>query len=508
MHRVPEANVSLWSATTPESDFPALQGSISVDVAVVGGGVTGLTAATLLAAAGARVALVEARHIATGTTGNTTAKVTSLHRTIYASLIERFGEEQSQLYADANQAALERIVSLAQERSIECELRRLPAYTYASSAEGVSEIQAEVEAARRLGLPASYTEDVPLALGARAAVRFERQLAFHPRKYCLGLAASLAAEGAQVFERTRVKEVLEDGPRLVVRAEEGRIDADHVIIATLQPFTAAGGFFAKTYPSRSYALAARVEGAAPEGMFLSLETPTRSVRPGPAGDEALLVIEGEEHKTGQDDETRERYAALEAWARETFTVRSVEHRWSAQDYMSPDRVPYVGRASSDSPRLLVATGFGKWGLSNGTAAAMMLSELALGRESPWLSLFDATRLKPGTSTVQLVKENLDVAKRFIGDRLSRLVAPTVEQLAPGEGALVRHKGQPLAAYRDQHGELYALSASCTHLGCLVAWNSAERSWDCPCHGSRFDFRGRVLEGPAVEPLEREPLTQD
>jgi Rieske Fe-S protein len=287
-----------------------------------------------------------------------------------------------------------------------------------------------------------------------------------------------------------------------VTADGGRVLADQAILATLLPVTAAGGFFAKTYPSRSYALAARVEEAAPDGMLLSVETPTRSVRPGPAGDEALLVVEGEEHETGQDDDTRDRYAALESWVRDTYRVRAIEHRWSAQDYMSPDRVPYVGRASDGARRLLVATGFGKWGLSNGTAAAMMLSELALGRDHPWLAVFDSTRRKPGSSTAELVRENLDVARRFVADRLAGLRAPSLAELAPGEGSLVSHAGETLAASRDEGGGVRAFSPRCTHLGCLVAWNTAERTWDCPCHGSRFDHEGRVIEGPAVQDLER------
>jgi Rieske Fe-S protein len=358
----------------------------------------------------------------------------------------------------------------------------------------------------RLGLPASLEREVPLPWAVEAAVRLDGGLLFHPRKYCLGLAGALPGAGSHVFEGSRVGEIEQEG-RCVVHTPGGRVEADHVVVATLLPFGPEGGFFAKAHPSRSYAMAVRVEGPGPEGMFLSADSPTRSVRPHTSDDGTLLVVEGEEHKTGHETDTEGRYAAVERWARERFAVQSVAQRWSAQDFMSPDRVPYVGRASAGSERLLVATSFGKWGMSNGTAAAMMLTDLVLGRPNDWLELFDATRLKPGTTTAQLVKDNLDVARRFVGDRLATLRPRPIERLAPGEGAIVELEGERVAAFRDEQGRMSACSAVCTHMGCLVSWNPAERSWDCPCHGSRFDTEGRVLEGPAVRDLEPRPVPQ-
>jgi len=498
---VTERNLSLWRATTPETDHPPLSGAVRVDVAVVGGGITGLTAALLLKAAGARVAVIEARRIAVGTTGNTTAKVTPLHGLIYDHLVGTFGERRARLYADANRAGVERVASLARQHEIGCDLRPADAYTYTESPRRIPELEAEVAAATALGLPATLEREVPLPWGVEGAVRLPGGLLFHSRRYCLGLAAAIAGDGSNLFEHSRVTELEYGGP-CVVRTAGGRVEADHAIVATLLPFPLEGGFFAKTHPSRSYAMAVRADGPAPDGMFLSADPPSRSVRPHPSDDGALLVIEGEEHKTGQEDDTEGCYRALERWGRERLGARSVEHRWSAQDFMSADRVPYVGRASARAERLLVATGFGKWGMSNGTAAAMMLSDLVLGRENPWLELFDAGRLKLGATTAQLVKENANVARRFLADRLATLAPPPSDSLGPGEGGIVEHDGERVAAYRDEDGRLTACSPVCTHLGCLVAWNPAERSWDCPCHGSRFDALGRVLEGPAVKDLER------
>ncbi|WP_217915604.1 FAD-dependent oxidoreductase [Miltoncostaea marina] len=499
-------HASLWVATTPGTAYPALEGALEVDVAVVGGGITGLTTATLLADAGMAVAVVEARRIATGTTGNTTAKATALQGLVYSSLADRLGEETAQVYAEANLAGVELIARLAEELAIDCDLRRRPAVTYAASAETAPAVEAEAQAARRAGLPARLDEDAALPVAVTAAVRLDDQIIFHPRKYCLGLAERLAAAGATLVERTRVTAVEEDGPWQVLVCPAGTVRARHVVLATLMPFPLDGGYFAKAAPSRSYALGARIDGEVPAGMYLSVDRPTRSVRPHPADDGDVLVIEGDAHKTGQDGDPARHYAAVEAWARERFPVVEVTHRWSAQDYTPADGMPYVGRLTSRQEAVLVATGFGKWGMSNGSAAARILADLVLGRDNAWAATFDSTRLNPGASLPDLVKENLNVGKRLIGDRARTALRPrSPDTLAPGEGAVVTTGGEKVAAYRDQQGELHTVSPVCTHMGCEVTWNAAELTWDCPCHGSRFEYDGEVIDGPATRPLERREI---
>jgi nitrite reductase/ring-hydroxylating ferredoxin subunit len=231
-------------------------------------------------------------------------------------------------------------------------------------------------------------------------------------------------------------------------------------------------------------------------MYISAEEPTRSVRP--TGD--WTIIGGEGHKTGHDDRTTERYEAVERWARDRFDVSSVDYRWSAQDYVTVDGVPYVGPISSGNDRVLVATGFRKWGMTNGTAAALILADVVAGRPNEWLPAFDSTRRAPRASITQLVRDNLDVGKRLIGDRLGSLRARPATELSPGHGEVADIEGAKVAAFRDDDGTLHTISARCTHLGCYITFNDAERTWDCPCHGSRFDVQGRVLEGPAVEDL--------
>jgi Rieske Fe-S protein len=265
------------------------------------------------------------------------------------------------------------------------------------------------------------------------------------------------------------------------------------------PILDRGAFFARAFPSRSYGIAVSLEGDAPAGMSINLESPTRSVRRLPDG--RGIVVVGEDPKVGDEHGTPERYAALEAWARKHFPVRAVGARWSAQDYMAADGMPYVGRLPGGSGQIWTATGFNKWGLTSGTAAAMILTDLIQDRVNPWAGLFDAGRIDVLPSAKKFIKENAAVAARFVGDRLRALTVLDIDELPAGEGGIVRSSGGRVAAYRDDSGILHTCSPLCTHMGCYVQWNAAEKSWDCPCHGSRFDYQGNILQGPAVRGLE-------
>jgi Rieske Fe-S protein len=297
----------------------------------------------------------------------------------------------------------------------------------------------------------------------------------------------------------------EEDDTCTVRTDGGSVTAEHVVVATHLPFLDRGAFFARCHPVRSYALSARLEGPVPQGMYLAADSPTRSVRSAVVEGEQVAILGGEGHKVGQDEDTRQRYGSLEAWAREHFAVRAVTHRWSAQDYVPVDHVPFVGPLSPGSERVLVATGYSKWGMTNGTAAARILADRIAGRDNAWASFFDTGRLNPRQSVKELLEENADVVKRFVGDRLRTETGRGVGDLARGQAAVVAAGGERVAAYRDDTGALHAVSPVCTHLGCTVTWNTAETTWDCPCHGSRFTVDGKVIQGPAVEDLEPRDL---
>ena len=494
---------SFWVESTPETDYAPLAGRVSVDVAVIGAGITGLTSATLLKREGKTVAVVEAKRIVRGATGYTTAKVTSGHGVIYSELMKTFGAEGARRYAEANQAALERVARFVDEDGIDCDFERKANYVYAESREEIESLEREVEAARSCGLGASFVEDTPLPYEVAGAVRLADQAQFHPRKYLLALAQTIPGDGSHVFELTRALDV-DAGSACAVKTDRGTVLARDVIVATHLPFLDRGLFFAKTYPHRSYAVAAPIdEKHAPNGMFINAGTPTRSARTIHDGNRLLLQVGGNGHKAGEEEDTPRRYEQLEEFLREHWPEAGpVEYRWSTQDYMSLDRVPYVGRLRRRLQQVTTATGFNKWGMTNGTAAAMILSDGILERPNEWAEVFEAKRLKPRVSAGKLVKEGASVGFHFLADRLGRADERSPDGLAPGEGAILRVGRRKRAVYRDEAGALHILSAVCRHLRCIVAWNPAERTWDCPCHGSRYTGEGQAIQGPTVKDLER------
>ncbi|MDT4952228.1 MAG: hypothetical protein QOJ02_366 [Acidobacteriota bacterium] len=503
---LPGEPVSLWLATTPETDFPQLKSDLSVDVAIIGGGIAGITTALLLKERGAKVAVIEARRIAASVTGNTTAKVTSQHGLIYDHLVSQFGMEGAQAYADSQQAALEKIASLVEANRIDCDFTRTNAYVYTEEEDELKRITAEVEAATKLGLPASYVETTPLPFEIKGAIQFSNQARFHPRKYLLALARKIQGDGSNIFEETRALDIEEEDSTCRVATDQGVVKAGKVVIASHFPFYDHGMYFARMHPKRSYVLGCRLSGEAPEGMFITSDAPFHSFRSNPleTGGE-IWMVGGENHKTGQGGDTREHYTNLERWARERFDVETIEYRWSTQDNVTVDRVPYIGKASSGSEHLFVATGFGGWGMTNSTVSAIILSDLVLGRENAWSSLYDPNRFKPLTSVKDLVVENVDVAKHFVGDRLSVKEEESVPDLMEGEGRVVELDDEKVAICKLEGGATHAVSATCTHMGCVVAWNGAEKSWDCPCHGSRFNYDGTVIQGPANKDLKKVSL---
>lgn len=464
-------------------------------MAVIGGGIVGAATAYELHRAGIGVVLLEARRLGDGTSGNSTAKVSSLHGLAYRDL----DPDTARLYGDANEWGLARIVELTSELGIDCALRRKPAYTYAEDSADLAEVEEEVGAALAAGLPASFTTESDLPWEIAGAVRFDNQAEFQPVDYILGLAAELDRERTRVYERTRATAV--SGEEVLTDAGFS-VRAERVVVATQLPILDRGLFFARTYPEHSYALSLRIRGPLPQGMYLSTESPAHTLRAIPWEGEELLLVGGESHDMTRTKD-RGGFAALERWARERFEVDSVEHRWGAHDLMTEDGLPYVGPLTPTNDRVLIATGMHKWGYALGTASAAILAAVAQGRHHPWGDTFHSWRRPPLSTLPKALLHNAEDGVTFFGDRLRRRRG--VGDLAPGEGRIIGAGAGQQAVHRDDEGVLHAVAARCTHLGCIVRWNAGEATWDCPCHGSRFEPDGTVLAGPATQPLEtREP----
>lgn len=496
---------SIWLATAAKRDpFPRLEGDVSADVAVLGGGIVGVTTALMLTEQGVDVVLVEADRVGGGVTGHTTAKVSSQHGLIYSQIRSKHGANAARTYGQANQVALEWIARRVRDDDIGCDFRRRDAFAYMPVGSGRSQLEEETEAAQEAGMPATLVGQTALPYPVEGAVCFADQAEFHVGRYMDALVDRLRAGGCRIYESSRAVEVDEDDP-VTVKVPGGKVSAGRVVVATHFPFPDRSLAFARVHAQRSYALACRIGGSVPEGMFLSGGSPTRSIRAVPVDGEELLLVGGEGHTPGTGGDSRERYRALEQFAREHWDVKSVDYRWSSQDNTTIDLLPYVGPLTPRSHAVLMATGFNKWGMTGGTAAAMILAELAQGRDHQWASLFTPNRFKPAASAKKLIEENAQAGFRMVYDRVTNRGERPLGDLAAGEGDIVKLGGEKVAGYRDDDGQLFAVSTRCTHLGCQVNWNAAERSWDCPCHGSRFGPDGRVLHGPAVHRLERKPL---
>ncbi|NUC71874.1 FAD-dependent oxidoreductase [Haloterrigena sp. SYSU A558-1] len=504
---------SLWLATTPTTDYDPLEGDLEVDVAVVGGGITGLTAAIELQEAGKTVVVLESDRIVESTTGHTTAKLTSQHGLIYDTLVSKFGRKRAGQYARANEAAIDAVERRVEEHGIDCDFRRTPAYTYAASSDEISTVSEEVETAQRLGLPAEYVEETPLPFETNGAVRFDEQAEFHPRKYLLAIAEQIHEDDGDsaVFEETRAVDI-DPGEPCRVETERGAVVADDVVVATHFPVLDRAGYFSRMHPHRAYLLAVRVDEEPPEGMYYNTASPPATIRTQPAEPaddtdepEELVLVGGQSHKPSvSGPPTSERYRRCERFAREHFSVESIEYRWSTMDYSPVDKVPFIGQIDPLAEHVYVGTGFKGWGMSGGTAAGMILADLIVDGANPWADVFDPQRFTPKASAKSFLEENAKVGGSFVGDRiksfLASLGADGSDIPDPGEGGIVRRTGRPMGVYRDEEGSVHAVSAVCPHMGCLVRWNDAERTWDCPCHGSRFTHEGNVLSGPALEGL--------
>lgn len=499
---------SYWMQSAPGEPYPSLTEDIEVDVVVLGAGIAGMSVAWELVERGVSVAVLEAHRVAADITGFTTAKVSALHTLVYDHLTRTVSAEATATYAQSQQSALERVASLVDQLDIDCDFERAASYTYATKADGVDQIRAEAAAASAAGLDASFVTETGLPFAVAGAVRVENQAQFHPRRYMLALADAFTTRGGTIYESTRAVG-LKQGSRCRVTSENSHIvTARDVVVATHYPVFDRALLFTRLRPHADVVVAGAIPADRdPGGMFITAEGATRSVRTAPLpGGRRLLIVTGEKFVPGAPGKggVRGHLERLAAWARDHFDPGELTYQWQAQDNSTPDRVPFIGPLHVGTKHAFVATGFGGWGMTNGVLAGLLLADQITGVKNVWSDLYDPRRFSPRRETPTMLKDQAEIGSHFVGDRLKSVLRTdsSVQALAPGEATVVRAGIGAKAVYRDDDGELHAVSATCTHLGCLVQFDDLQREWACPCHGSRFGIDGAVLHGPANTPLAR------
>lgn len=498
---------SFWTANSAPPRFAALSKDAHADVCIVGAGIAGLSTAYLLARQGKSVIVLDDGPVGSGQTQRTTAHLSNAIDDRYVEIEKIHGQDGARLAAESHTAAIDRIEAIAQAEGIDCDFLRVDGYLFTPPGEPTDILDREFEAARRAGLTGvELVGRAPIdSFDTGRALRFPRQGQFHPLKYLAGLARAIQSHGGQIFCDTHVKRV-DGGDTAHIETKNGpTVTADAVVVATNAPINDLVAIHTKQAPYISYAIGARLpRGSITRALYWDTLEYYHFVRLQPLDDESdLLIVGGEDHKEGQADDGQRRWANLEQWARERFPMfGEVEHRWSGMVLETTDGLAFIGRNPLDKENVYTVTGDSGMGMTHGTIAGILLTDLIMGRDNPWSTIYDPSR-KPvwGMAWKEYLIENANVAKQYARDWLGGGDVASVDEIPRGRGALVRRGFRKIAAYRDEHGELHECSAVCPHLGCIVHWTDASQTWDCPCHGSQFDPYGQVLNGPANTPLE-------
>lgn len=498
----PKMPSTYWRDTEEVRSFSKLNQHAETDVAIVGGGITGLTTAYLLKDSGLKIALIDAGRLIDGTTGYTTAKVTAQHGLIYNYLKSHFDLDTAKNYYEFNNQAMKLIDEIIYKEKIDCDYSLEDAVIYSTEKSNAKKLDKEKETYDEIGIPNELREDIPLDIEVEKALYMKSQAQFHPVKYLSKVIEALVEAGVDIYENT-VATGVKNGDKPVVKLKDGgSITCKHVVDASHFPFTDFRGFFsARLYPERSYIIASKSAKTYPGGMYASIDSPSRSIRATPFDGEDLWLIGGEGHKTGKGGDTFEKYLSLKQYADEKFGLTTFQYRWSAQDMTSLDYMPYIGPISNKQSNIHVATGFRKWGMTLGTGAARLIADIILDEVNPYQKMFAPDRFHADPDLAHFAEINGEAAKELIKGKLEYSKG-NIEEMHKDHGEVMRINGTRAGVYKDLSGNVQIVDTTCTHMGCELNWNQGERTWDCPCHGSRFSTKGDVLEGPAKSPLKK------
>lgn len=492
---------SLWIKTTKdEINLKSLESDEETEVCVIGAGLFGLTTAYYLTQCGKKVVVLERDGIGKKVSGNTTGKITSQHELFYTHLVEDYGEEYAKKYLKANEQAIRNIQQIIDREKIECEFSTQKSYVYTTKQDEVIEIEKEVEIVNKLGKDAKFVTNIELPLKIKGAIEFDGQAQFHPRKYMLGLANAILKQN-KIYNYTTVTDVEKDGDNYKIYTDKGNIKAKYVVLATHFPTINMPGFyFLKMYQSTSYLIAIETNSKLPQGMYINIREPVYSFRKANYNGKEILLIGGAGHKTGEPIPEESHYEQLEKKAKEMYSDCKVLFRWNTRDCISLDKIPYVGEFSNLMKNLYVGTGFKKWGITLSNVAANIVADKIMGSINEFEDIFTAIRMKPIKNRWE-VENMLKETVNSIALNKFKIDSWNVEKIEKGNGAIIEIDGSNVGIYKDINGKMYAVKPNCSHLGCLLSWNNTDKTWDCPCHGSRFDYRGRNLYEPAIKDLD-------
>ena len=483
---------SIWKATARERNiFPTLSKDIETDICIVGGGITGLTLARELTNAGKEVVLLEAISCGEGTTSYSSNHLNTQIDYSYQNVVSKYGTETAKLVAESRSQAIDYIEHFSKDYDFD--FKRVPGFLYAEYEEQVSTIEKEYETTHSLGMPVKLTDYVPLPFQVKKAVQFDNQAEFNTQKYLNSIIDSLRDTSCQIYENSRVKHYKHQDK--LVKTENGSVKADHVVLATHLPLF-VNLHQTTSAPYRSYMIVAKVEKYPPHGLYWDNQDPYHYTRIYEQKDEKWLVVGGSDHKTGEADPKTNYYQNLEKYIDQHFSIKEIIHQWSAQYYEPADGLPYIGKTPLGNTWM--ATGYSGDGLVYGTIAGMLIKDLITGNENKLAEVYSPKRMKPLTSG-EYYKENIKVGVHFIKDRFT---SAEFDKVPSGEGQIINDEGKSYAVYKEEGGDMHITSAVCPHIGCVVKWNHMEKTWDCPCHGSRFNPQGELIIGPATHNLEK------